>query len=106
MLHARECDLCILTGDNPDFEDPMNVINDIAKSFEGSKCEYIKVPDRKEAIIKAIEMAKEGDMIVFAGKGHETYQLIKGERIPFSEKEIAKNAARKLKEVKIMAESL
>ena len=42
----------------------------------------------------AIEMAQEGDMIVFAGKGHETYQLIKGERIPFSEKEIAMNAAK------------
>ena len=47
-------------------------------------------------------MAKEGDMIVFAGKGHETYQLIKGERIPFSEKEIAINAARKLKEAALI----
>ncbi|CEI73819.1 UDP-N-acetylmuramoyl-L-alanyl-D-glutamate--2,6-diaminopimelate ligase [Romboutsia hominis] len=104
---SRECDLCILTGDNPDFEDPMDVINDIAKSFEGSKCEYIKVPDREEAIIKAIEIAKEGDMIVFAGKGHEEYQLIKGERVPFSETEIAKKAAAKLMESrKIMVESL
>ena len=91
---ARECDLCILTSDNPDFEDPMNVISDIAKSFENSDCEYIVEPDRKLAIEMAIDIAKEGDMIVFAGKGHETYQLIKGERVPFSEKEIAMNAAK------------
>ncbi len=99
---ARECDLCILTSDNPDFEDPMNVIRDIAESFEGTNCEYVVEPDRKVAIEMAIEMAKEGDMIVFAGKGHETYQLIKGERIPFSEKEIAINAARKLKEAALI----
>ncbi|MBC5995931.1 UDP-N-acetylmuramoyl-L-alanyl-D-glutamate--2,6-diaminopimelate ligase [Romboutsia ilealis] len=99
---ARECDLCILTSDNPDFEDPMNVIRDIAKSFEGTGCEYIVEPDRRVAIEMAIEMAKEGDMIVFAGKGHETYQLIKGERIPFSEKEIAINAAKKLKEAAVI----
>lgn len=91
---SRECDLCILTSDNPDFEDPMNVIKDIAESFEGSSCEYLVEPDRKLAIEMAVEMAEEGDMIVFAGKGHETYQLIKGERIPFSEKEIAMNAAK------------
>lgn len=93
---AKECDLAILTSDNPDFEDPMNVINDIAKSFEESDCEYIVEPDRKKAVEMAIENAKEGDMIIFAGKGHETYQLIKGERIPFSEKEIALNAAKKV----------
>ena len=93
---ARECDLCILTSDNPDFEDPMNVIRDIAQSFEKSDCEYIVEPDRKLAIEMAIEMAKEGDMIVFAGKGHETYQLIKGERIPFNEKEIAMSMAKKV----------
>lgn len=91
---SRECDLCILTSDNPDFEDPMNVIKDIADSFKGSKCEYIVEPNRKLAVEKAIEIAQDGDMIVFAGKGHEEYQLIKGERIPFSETEIAINAAK------------
>ncbi|HSQ88076.1 UDP-N-acetylmuramoyl-L-alanyl-D-glutamate--2,6-diaminopimelate ligase [Romboutsia sp.] len=93
---SRECDLCILTSDNPDFEDPMNVIKDIADSFENSDCEYIVEPDRRVAIEKAIEIAKEGDMIVFAGKGHEEYQLIKGQRIPFSETEIAINASKKI----------
>lgn len=95
---ARECDLCILTGDNPDFEDPMNVIKDIADSFKDSSCEYIVEPDRGLAIEKAIEIAQDGDMIVFAGKGHEEYQLIKGERIPFSETEIATKKAKEVME--------
>ncbi len=99
-IAARECDLCILTSDNPDFEDPMNVIKDIADSFKNSDCEYIVEPDRKVAIEKALEIAKEGDMIVFAGKGHEEYQYIKGEWIPFSETEIAINAAKKIMDKK------
>lgn len=97
---ARECDLAILTADNPDFEDPMNVINDIAESFEDSSCEVIKISDREEAIKYAIRNAKEGDMIVFAGKGHEKYQLINGEKLPFDEIAIAKDEAKKVLEEK------
>ncbi|WP_018589251.1 UDP-N-acetylmuramoyl-L-alanyl-D-glutamate--2,6-diaminopimelate ligase [Terrisporobacter glycolicus] len=97
---ARECDLAILTADNPDFEDPMNVINDIAESFEGSSCEVIKISDREEAIKYTIRNAKEGDMIVFAGKGHEKYQLINGEKLPFDEIAIAKDEAKKVIEEK------
>lgn len=101
---ARECDLAILTADNPDYEDPMNVINDIAKSFEGSSCEILKIPDRAEAVRQAIRIAKEGDMIVFAGKGHEKYQLINGEKIPFDESEIAREEAKKvIKERELLA---
>lgn len=97
---ARECDLAILTADNPDFEDPMNIINDIAQSFEGSSCEVIKIADREEAIKYAIRNAKEGDMIVFAGKGHEKYQLINGEKLSFDEIAIAKDEAKKIIEEK------
>ncbi len=95
-IASKECDLCILTSDNPDFEDPIEIIKDISDSFKNSKCEYIIEPDRKIAIEKAIKIAKDGDMILFAGKGHEEYQLIKGEQIPFSEINIAKNAAEKI----------
>ena len=97
---ARECDLAILTADNPDFEDPMNVINDIAESFEGSSCGVVKIADREEAIKYAIRNAKEGDMIVFAGKGHEKYQLINGEKLPFDEIAIARDEAQKVLEEK------
>ena len=97
---ARECDVAILTADNPDFEDPMNVIDDIAKSFEGSSCEVIKISDREEAVKYAVKNAKEGDMIVFAGKGHEKYQLINGQKLPFDEIAIAKEEAKKVLEEK------
>lgn len=97
---SKECDLCILTSDNPDFEDPIEIIKDISDSFKNSSCEYIVEPDRKIAIEKAIEIAKDGDMILLAGKGHEEYQLIKGEKIPFSEAYIAKNAAEKIMKIR------
>ena len=97
---ARECDLAILTADNPDFEDPMNVINDIAQYFEGSSCEVVKIADREDAIKYTIRNAKEGDMIVFAGKGHEKYQLINGEKLPFDEIAIAKDEAKRVIEEK------
>lgn len=95
---SRECDLSILTSDNPDFEDPLEIIDDIAKSFDKNKSKYIVEPDRKKAVQLAVRMAREGDMIVLAGKGHETYQLIKGVKVPFCEKEIVKEEARKILE--------
>ena len=88
--------LSILTSDNPDFEDPIEIINDIAKSFDKNKSKYLVEPDRKKAVQLAVRMAKEGDMIVLAGKGHETYQLIKGVKVPFSEKEIVREEAKKI----------
>ncbi len=90
---SRECDVAILTSDNPDFENPMSVIDDIAKSFEDSACEVIKIPDREEAIRYVISNAKSGDIIVLAGKGHEKYQLVNGEKLPFDEIEIATDEA-------------
>ena len=101
---ARECDMAILTADNPDFEDPMKIINDIVESFESSPCEVVKIADREEAVKYAIRNAQEGDMIVFAGKGHEKYQLINGVKVPFSEIEIATEEAKiVLSEKKLLA---
>ena len=73
-------------------------IRDRAKSFDKAKSKYIVEPDRKKAVQLAVRMAREGDMIVLAGKGHETYQLIKGVKVPFSEREIVKEEARKILE--------
>ena len=88
-IAAREnADICILTSDNPNFEDPMSVIEDISKEFEGFYIPLYKIPDRKEAIALAYSLADERDIVLLAGKGHENYQLICGERVPFSEKEI------------------
>lgn len=83
---AQLCDVSIITTDNPDDEDPAKIIDDIAESFVDSKCEVYKIVDRSEAILKAMEMALPGDMIVVAGKGHEKYQYINGERVFYDEK--------------------
>ena len=84
---SRLADCCILTSDNPDFEDPEEIIADILSGFV-SDCPRHVIPDRAEAIRFALREARPGDLLLLAGKGHETYQLINGEKIPFSEKEI------------------
>ncbi len=81
-------DVIIVTSDNPDNERPMDVINDINEALSGCEKPIYLIADREEAIKKAYELSQDGDMILLAGKGHETYQLIKGERYPFSERRI------------------
>ncbi len=90
---ARLADLCILTADNPDFEDPDNVIADIATQFRFYPTPFVKIPDRAAAIQYAVEIAQPGDIILLAGKGHEDYQLIRGRKVPFSERDILMEAA-------------
>jgi UDP-N-acetylmuramoyl-L-alanyl-D-glutamate--2,6-diaminopimelate ligase len=81
-------DVVIVTSDNPRDEDPDDIIDDIFEGIE--KKDVIRLTDRKEAIFKALSIAKEGDFVLIAGKGHEDYQEIKGKRIPFSDKECVK----------------
>ena len=90
---AALADLCILTSDNPDAEDPEKIIDDIASQFTTGSCPYIRIPDRAEALRYAISIAREGDVFLLAGKGHETYQLIFGQKLPFSERAILTEAA-------------
>ncbi len=90
------CDLCILTSDNPANEPPLQIIDEIAAAFDGSDTPYLKIVDRTEAIREAVAMTREGDILVLAGKGHETYQLIGDEKIPFCEREILLDAMRVL----------
>ncbi len=80
-------DYSIITSDNPDREDPEEIIKDIITHFDKSKS-YEIVVDRTEAVRRAVHMAKEGDIVLFAGKGHETYQLINGKKVPFSERDL------------------
>ncbi len=84
---ARLCDLAILTSDNPGREDPMTIIEEIARSFESTKTPYLAIPDRAFAIQTALRLVSEGDILVLAGKGHEDYQLIGTEKRPFSDRE-------------------
>ena len=82
-------DFCILTSDNPDLEPPEDIISDIARGFV-SDCPYVTIPDRAEAIRYGLSIMKKGDLLLLAGKGHEVYQLVNGEKRPFSEKEIVR----------------
>ncbi|MCG0274728.1 MAG: UDP-N-acetylmuramoyl-L-alanyl-D-glutamate--2,6-diaminopimelate ligase [Thermosediminibacteraceae bacterium] len=87
-------DYFIITSDNPRSEDPEAIIDDIEKGVsENSK--YERMPDRKEAIKRAIELASEGDVILIAGKGHENYQIIKDKVLPFDDREVAREFLKK-----------
>ncbi len=81
-------DFTIITSDNPRFEEPMAIMEDIKTGIEKTDGKYIMIADRKEAIAYAISHAKEGDVIVLAGKGHEDYQEIKGNKYPMDERDL------------------
>jgi UDP-N-acetylmuramoyl-L-alanyl-D-glutamate--2,6-diaminopimelate ligase len=91
---AYRADLCILTADNPANEPVMDIIGEIDSHFPADGCPRIHEPDREAAIRMLVDMAQPGDIILLAGKGHETYQLIGTRRVPFSEKEILREALR------------
>ena len=85
---AQLADFSILTSDNPGNEEPMQIIDEIAGAF-GDNCRtYVKILDRSEAIRYALSMLNAGDILVLAGKGHEEYQLIGREKLPFVERDI------------------
>lgn len=79
-------DLTIITSDNPRFEEPQDIINDIKTGIGKTNGKYVEIIDRKEAIRYAIDEAQVGDVIVLAGKGHEDYQEIKGVKYDMDER--------------------
>jgi UDP-N-acetylmuramoyl-L-alanyl-D-glutamate--2,6-diaminopimelate ligase len=81
-------DLVIITSDNPRTEDPEAIIRDIEQGARGCERVYEKVVDRKEAIERALLLAKKGDTVVVAGKGHENYQIFKDRTIHFDDVEV------------------
>lgn len=87
-VSGRLADFTIITSDNPRFEEPRAIIEDIRTGIRRTKGEFIEICDRREAIAYAISHAREGDLIVLAGKGHEDYQEIKGEKYPMDERVI------------------
>ena len=87
-VSSRLADLTVVTSDNPRNEEPMDIINDIIEGINITGGAYVVVPDRKEAIRYCMEHAKEGDIIVLAGKGHENYQEVKGIKYLMDEREL------------------
>lgn len=80
--------LSIITSDNPRFENPQQIFDDIISGMKKDETVLV-IEDREEAIKKAISLADEGDVVLIAGKGHETYQIVKGQKIPFDDKKVA-----------------
>lgn len=87
-VSGRMADYTIITSDNPRFEEPEAIMQDIVTGIEKTDGEYITILDRKEAFRYAIMNAREGDVIVLAGKGHEDYQEIKGVKYHMDEREL------------------
>ncbi len=87
---ARYSDFCVVTSDNPRSEDPEAIINDIVPGLDRVKdSRYAIVIDRREAINHAVHLARPGDLLIIAGKGHETYQLVKDKVLDFDDKKVA-----------------
>ena len=89
-------DFTIITSDNPRFEEPQDIINDIITGIKKTEGKYVDICDRKEAIRYAIEHGKEGDIIVLAGKGHETYQEIRGVKYDMDDRVLIKEVLEEL----------
>jgi len=91
---TEKSDFAVVTSDNPRTEDPLAIIEDIQPGLVGDRWEI--VADRREAIARVLGKAQPGDTVLLAGKGAEDYQEIKGEKIPFSEVDIARSVLRDL----------
>ncbi len=87
-ISSRMADLTIATSDNPRFEEPADILNDIVTGIRKADGEYVTIIDRREAIHYALENAKPGDCIVIAGKGHEDYQEIRGVKYHMDDREM------------------
>ncbi len=97
-IAGRLADYSILTSDNPRFEDPMAILRAIEEGIRETDAEYEIIENRRHAIRQAMEMAVGGDIVVLAGKGHETYQDIKGVKHPFNEKQVVDELLREIRE--------
>jgi UDP-N-acetylmuramoyl-L-alanyl-D-glutamate--2,6-diaminopimelate ligase len=85
---ARVADFALLTSDNPRTEDPERILDDLEPGLGG--VEYERIVDRRAAIARALEVARPGDLVLLAGKGHETYQQIGTEKRPFDERVVVR----------------
>ena len=96
MVAARLSDIVVITSDNPRTEDPARIIEEVSRGAEPerrqSHAELLTIVDRREAILDAVRRAKPGDVVLIAGKGHETYQEVGGRRLPFDDAAVARDA--------------
>jgi UDP-N-acetylmuramoyl-L-alanyl-D-glutamate--2,6-diaminopimelate ligase len=90
---VKQSDRVIITSDNPRFEEPQDIINDMLASLSAQqKKKVVSIVDRREAIKTAVMLAEKGDVILVAGKGHEDYQDVKGVKHHFDDREELRKA--------------
>jgi UDP-N-acetylmuramoyl-L-alanyl-D-glutamate--2,6-diaminopimelate ligase len=94
---ARLSDVVILTSDNPRSEPPEAILDEIRRGIPASRADdTLVIPDRRDAIARALEMGREGVVVVIAGKGHETYQVLRDRTLPFDDRQVARDALARL----------
>ncbi|HCJ10679.1 MAG TPA: UDP-N-acetylmuramoyl-L-alanyl-D-glutamate--2,6-diaminopimelate ligase [Clostridiales bacterium] len=93
---ARLSDFCVVTSDNPRSEDPLAIIEEIRPGLERAGrrmgVDFIEEPDRRRAIAAAVRAARPGDLVLVAGKGHETYQIFGDRTVPFDDRDVLREA--------------
>jgi UDP-N-acetylmuramoyl-L-alanyl-D-glutamate--2,6-diaminopimelate ligase len=92
QLATTLADYTFFTSDNPRTEDPQAILRQIVAGAQGDAYEVI--PDRREAIFTAVERCQPEELLLIAGKGHETYQEVEGQLLPFDDREVAREAIR------------
>jgi UDP-N-acetylmuramoyl-L-alanyl-D-glutamate--2,6-diaminopimelate ligase len=95
-IAGRMSDLVILTSDNPRTEEPLNIMNDILVGLRRVDTPFLAESDRRQAIATALREAKENDMVLIAGKGHETYQVVGRVSHPFDDRQVAREVLQEL----------
>jgi UDP-N-acetylmuramoyl-L-alanyl-D-glutamate--2,6-diaminopimelate ligase len=94
QVAAENSDFVVLTSDNPRSEDPLAIMNDALVGIRRTDVPHVIEPDRATAIARAIKEARAGDIVILAGKGHETYQVLKDKTIAFDDREMARGVLR------------
>jgi UDP-N-acetylmuramoyl-L-alanyl-D-glutamate--2,6-diaminopimelate ligase len=91
---AEASDFVVLTSDNPRSEDPLAIMNDALVGIRRVDVPHVVEPDRAAAIARALKEARQGDLVILAGKGHEIYQVLKDKTIPFDDRVVAREVLR------------
>ena len=91
---AELSDFVVLTSDNPRSEDPLSIMNDALVGIRRVDKPLVVEPDRAAAIARALDEAREGDLVILAGKGHETYQVLHDKTIAFDDRAVAREVLR------------
>jgi UDP-N-acetylmuramyl-tripeptide synthetase len=95
---GENSDVAIITSDNPRTEDPMEIIREIEVGVKKTGTRYEILSDRRDAIFRAVTLAKAGDVVIIAGKGHENYQIVGNDKFHFDDREVAKEALARVAE--------